>query len=195
MRGAAGKKRGGRVAEVYSVAADARTAARDAGGSDAERSGIDGVIGTAQIDGNLRIRLLAAATGIDGQVRVVDTAGIQSDVGCLTIEFGQQPLVFDVDGGPAPLKSTRRRFGGQSLQAAENLRDVAEPAIGYLQRTDAIGRILHSSGEFGDLARVFVGHGQACRIVSRGIDLVTRGQLLDRRILKSLVLVDVILRV
>ena len=64
-----------------------------------------------------------------------------------------------------------------------------------LQRADAIGCILHACRQLRDLARVFVSHSETGRVIGRGVDFVARRQLLDRRILKRLILADVILRV
>src|SRR6185312_2340504 len=80
-------------------------------------------------------------------------------------------------------------------EPSQNLRNVGETAVGDLQRADPVGRVLHARRELRDPARILVRHGEPGRVVRRGIDLVPGGQLLDRSVLRLIVLPDVILRV
>src|SRR6185312_6212719 len=107
-------------------------------GGDAEGARIHLVLRAAQVDRDLRVGCRVAAANVNAVQRVQLSTGRETDVRSLLRDLRHQLLIFHIDIGSIALECGAGRFGSQCLEAIENGGDVAEAAIGDLQRVHAL---------------------------------------------------------
>ena len=181
------------IVEADDVRVQRRAASLHAGRANTQTRGIHGVVGPAEIHRHLSVGCIASPACIRDQVGIKGTPGVEQYVGCLPVDFRQQPLIFVVQRGAAARECGRSRFRRKRSQAVNDVGNIIEPAINDLQRTHPVVGVQHPLREFGRVTPVFIGDGKACGVVGRGIDPVPRRKLIDCLSLKVRIDADVVL--
>ena len=187
LRVTAGQERNSVIVESHRIACKLGSAAGDACILNAERGGINRVIGAAQIDRHLGVCLGAATADVRYEISIVGSAGVEIDVRRLAVYFVYQPLVLCVQCIAVAGERCRCRFRGQRTQPVENGGYVVEAAIHDLQRADAIVGVQNALIQLRDIAAVLVSDREPRRIVRGGIDTVAGRELLNGVTLKVVV--------